>query len=60
MSLQPQITDCSEYPLWIPPYSKPYNADCKNTPTGLKGVAQSNTVQNYSATGETDTINLKH
>jgi len=60
VSLQPQITDCSEYPLWIPPYGKPYNADCKNTPTGLKGVAQSNTVQNYSATGETDTINLKY
>jgi hypothetical protein len=58
--ITPAITDCSEYPLWIPPYGQPYNADCKNTPAGLKGLAQSITVKSYSATGETDTITLNH
>jgi hypothetical protein len=58
--ITPAITDCSEYPLWIPPYGQPYNADCKDTPAGLNGLAQSITVKNYSATGETDTITLNH
>ncbi len=60
VSLTRAITDCSEYPLWVPPYGKPYNADCKNSPSGLTGVAQSITVNNYAPTGETDSINLGH
>jgi hypothetical protein len=51
---------CSEYPLWKPPYGKPYNADCKNSPTGLKGIAQSVNVTSYEPTEETDMISLTH
>jgi hypothetical protein len=58
--LTADLTLCSEYPLWKPPYGPPYFADCKNTPSGLKGIAQSVNVTNYSTTGETDTISLKY
>jgi hypothetical protein len=54
------ITDCSEYPLWHPPYSTAYQADCKNSPAGLKGAAQTVQVRDYSPEGEWDIIEAKY
>ena len=59
-SLTPDLTDCTEYPLWNPPYSNDYKADCKNTPSGLEGVANTIGVTGYSSVGETDTITAKY
>ena len=60
VALAPGITDCSEYPLWHSPYGKPYNADCKNSPSALKGLSQTVKVTGYTSGGETDSIALKY
>ncbi len=55
-----QITDCSEYPLWRPPYSTNYQADCKNSPSGLTGIAKTVEVKDYVPGGEWDIIAAKY
>lgn len=60
VSITPGITDCSEYPLWHSPYGTPYNADCKNTPSSLKGLSQTVKVTSYTPGGEADSISAKY
>jgi hypothetical protein len=52
------LTKCTEYPIWQPPYAKPYHGDCKNSPADLSGVAASIKVTDFSLGGETDSIKL--
>lgn len=59
-TLREGITDCSEYPLWHPPYSQKYQADCTDSPSGLKGTARTVQVKNYVAEGEWDIITAKY
>lgn len=58
--LTADITDCSEYPLWHTPYPARLNTDCTNTPSGLKGLAQSVQVRDFDTKGEWDIIDLKY
>ncbi len=53
------LVNCSEYPLWHPPYSSDYQADCTNMPSGLKGAAQTVLVKDYFPDGEWDIIRAK-
>jgi hypothetical protein len=58
--LSEEITDCSEYPLWNPPYNtKDYAADCKDSPSGLEGTANAIHVMDFDTKGEWDIIDLK-
>jgi hypothetical protein len=56
IKLTAKLANCSEYPLWHPPYGTDHQADCTNTPDGLKGLAQIVKVKDYGPDGELDII----
>ncbi len=56
IKLTEKLANCSEYPLWHPPYGTDHQADCTNTPAGLKGLAQTVKVKDYGPDGELDII----
>jgi hypothetical protein len=51
---------CSEYPLWTPPYTTKYAADCKNSPIPVKGkLPPPIVVTGFAVGGEKDTFSLQ-